>query len=195
MSELHTIESLDRQPFKHLVATIGNLPTSFVDSMSYYECIAWLVKYLETKVIPAINNNAEATEELQAYYTQLKEYVDNYFDNLDVQEEINNKLDVMAKDGTLEELIDEHILANVKTNIDRIYQNQKFKPVLFESLYAPAAELDMDKAKARILKWKEMGCTGMIPIIHFNTDGQMSLQENLTDIKTLMEYADRKSVV
>lgn len=107
--QLNTIETLDRQPFKHLVATIGNLPTSFVDSMSYYECIAWLVKYLETKVIPAINNNAEATEELQAYYIQLKEYVENYFENLDVQEEINNKLDDMAEQGQLTDIIAQYL--------------------------------------------------------------------------------------
>lgn len=32
-------------------------------------------------------------------------FVTNYFDNLDVQQEINNKLDAMVQDGTLEELL------------------------------------------------------------------------------------------
>lgn len=105
VANLKTIETLDRSPFKYMVATIGNLPTSFVDSMSYYECIAWLVKYLETEVIPTVNNNAEAVAELQAAYIQLKEFVDNYFENLDVQEEINNKLDEMAEAGTLTDII------------------------------------------------------------------------------------------
>ena len=54
IEDLSTVETLDRYPFEHMVATIGNLPTSFVDSMSYYECIAWLVKYLETTVIPTV---------------------------------------------------------------------------------------------------------------------------------------------
>lgn len=109
VENLKTIETLDRSPFKHMVATIGNLPTSFVDSMSYYECIAWLVKYLETEVIPTVNNNAGAVAELQAAYIQLKEFVDNYFENLDVQEEINNKLDAMAESGTLAELINDYL--------------------------------------------------------------------------------------
>lgn len=109
MSELHTIESLDRQPFKYMVATIGNLPTSFVDSMSYYELLAWLCQYLEKTVIPAIDNNAEALEELQAKFIELKTYVDNYFDNLDVQEEINNKLDDMAESGQLADIIAQYI--------------------------------------------------------------------------------------
>lgn len=109
MGELQTIKTLNPQPFKCMVATIGNLPTSFVDSMSYYECIAWLVQYLEKTVIPAINNNAQAVAELQELYIELKKYVDEYFDNLDVQEEINNKLDQMADDGTLADIIADYV--------------------------------------------------------------------------------------
>lgn len=98
---LKTIETVDTKPFKHLVMTIGELPTSFVESMTYYELLAWLCNYLQETVIPTVNNNAEAVEELQGLFTELKNYVDNYFDNLDVQEEINNKLDDMARDGSL----------------------------------------------------------------------------------------------
>ena len=105
MEELQTIETVDTSPFKHLVMTIGELPTSFVDSMTYYECLAWLVNYIQNTVIPAVNNNAEAVEELQTAFTTLKNYVDNYFDNLDVQTEINNKLDEMAESGELTTLI------------------------------------------------------------------------------------------
>lgn len=93
------------KPFKHLCMTIGNLPSSYVDSMSYYECLLWLCKYLQETVIPAINNNADAVSELQGLYVQLKNYVDNYFTNLDVQEEINNKLDEMYESGKLQEII------------------------------------------------------------------------------------------
>ena len=103
--ELKTIETVDTSPFKHLVMTIGELPTSFVDSMTYYECLAWLVNFLETQVIPAVNNNGEAVEELQALYIELHDYVKNYFDNLDVQEEIDHKLDEMVEDGTFLTLI------------------------------------------------------------------------------------------
>lgn len=38
-------------------------------------------------------------------FVELKDYVDTYFENLDVQEEINNKLDAMAEDGTLQRLL------------------------------------------------------------------------------------------
>ena len=109
MEDLKTIETVDQKPFKYMCMTIGELPASFVDSMTYYECLAWLVNYLEKTVIPAVNNNAEALEELQAAFTTLKAYVDNYFDNLDVQEEINNKLDAMAEAGTLADIISQYL--------------------------------------------------------------------------------------
>ena len=92
-------------PFKQFVITIGNLPTAYLESMSYYEAITYLVNYLSNNVIPALNNNGLVVEELQAKFTELKNYVDNYFENLDVQEEINNKLDDMVESGELEQII------------------------------------------------------------------------------------------
>ena len=96
-------------PFKRFCMTIGELPTSYVDSMTYYESLVWLCNYLSQTVIPAINNNGEAVTELQEKYIELKNYVDNYFENLDVQDEINNKLDEMAQSGELAEIIDAYL--------------------------------------------------------------------------------------
>ena len=93
-------------PFKNFCMTIGALPSSYLESMSYYETLCWLCKYLEKTINPAINQNAEALKELQ-------DYVANYFDNLDVTEEINNKLDEMAQDGTLAEIINVEMIGSL----------------------------------------------------------------------------------
>lgn len=85
--------------------TIGMLPTSYKMSLTYEEQLLCIGKYLEETVIPALNNNAEAVLELQNLFIDLKNYVENFFDNLDVQTEINNKLDQMAQDGTLLNLL------------------------------------------------------------------------------------------
>jgi hypothetical protein len=45
---------------------------------------------------------------LHTAYEELQSYVNNYFSTLDVQEEINNKLDQMANDGTLNILLQMH---------------------------------------------------------------------------------------
>ncbi|MBQ1551678.1 MAG: hypothetical protein IIZ67_06210 [Bacilli bacterium] len=93
------------RPFPRFCVTLGMLPTSYKESMTYEEQLLWLCRYLETEVIPKYNENVEAINQLITLYNQLKDYVDNYFENLDVQQEINNKLDEMAESGELAEII------------------------------------------------------------------------------------------
>lgn len=100
-----TINSQNLRPFKYFCMTIGAIPSSYMEAMSYQELLMWFCDYLKNTVIPTVNNNANAVTELQNLYVELKNYVDNYFINLDVQEEINNKLDEMAENGTLENLL------------------------------------------------------------------------------------------
>ena len=97
---MNNVENL--YPFKRICMTIGNLPTAYIESMSYYECLTYLVNYLTNNVIPTVNNNSEVVKELQ-------DYVNHYFDNLDVQEEINNKLDDMAENGELADIIAQYL--------------------------------------------------------------------------------------
>lgn len=97
------------RPFRHFIMTIGELPTAYVDTMTYYEMLLWFVNYLRKTVIPAIDKNALALKEVQDLYIELKKYVDDYFDNLDIQDEIDNKLNEMAQDGTLEEIMSTYL--------------------------------------------------------------------------------------
>lgn len=85
------------------------IPLAFDESMSYYETLCGLLNYLQNTIIPTVNNNANAVAELQTLYEELRTYVDSYFTNLDVQQEINNKLDKMAEDGTLTTLISNYV--------------------------------------------------------------------------------------
>ena len=61
------------------------------------------------EVIEEQNIEGQAIEELQQKYLLLVDYVDHYFDNLDVQEEINNKLDEMAESGELTDIIAQYL--------------------------------------------------------------------------------------
>lgn len=105
--ELKPVKGL--RPFTKFLMTIGELPSSYLVSMTYEEQLLWFCNYLQNTVIPTINNNGEAVEELQGLFIELKDYVDNYFENLDIQEEVNNKLDDMAESGELAELIAEFL--------------------------------------------------------------------------------------
>lgn len=94
---------------QNLICTIGNLPTSYALSLSYEEQIWWLCDFLEKKVFPAIEENTNITEETQKAFIELQNYVRDYFNNLDVQEEINNKLDEMTESGVLQEIITSYL--------------------------------------------------------------------------------------
>ena len=106
---MDNIEKLEPRAFTRFCMSIGAVPSSYIAGLTIEEQLLWFCSYLEKTVIPAVNNNAEAVEELQNLYIQLKDYVDNYFDNLDVQEEINNKLDDMAESGELTEIIAQYL--------------------------------------------------------------------------------------
>lgn len=85
------------------------------DALTDYELLCKVVQYLN-KVIASENQQNETMLELYNAFVELKDFVDNYFDNLDVQDEINNKLDAMAEDGTLENIIKKYLdkLENVQ---------------------------------------------------------------------------------
>ena len=78
------------------------------DALTDYGLLCKVVEYLN-KVINQTNLTSEQVEELSEAFNSLKSYVEHYFDNLDVQEEINNKLDAMAEAGTLADIISQYL--------------------------------------------------------------------------------------
>lgn len=110
---METNELIDVQeltPFKKFVMSIGAIPTSYLESMSYAELLMWFCNYLQNTIIPTVNNNGDAVEELQGLFVTLHNYVEDYFENLNVQEEIDNKLDQMAYDGDLTVLMERFMI-------------------------------------------------------------------------------------
>lgn len=95
-------------PFKWFV--LENFPyiEDDFDALTNWQLFCKLGKEMN-KVIEKCNLTGEQVERLTNAFNQLQDYVNNYFENLDVQEEINNKLDEMVEDGTLEELIAEYL--------------------------------------------------------------------------------------
>lgn len=88
------------------------LPLVYDDSLSYYELLNKMVVYLNNTIADVAKAEGNIDSLLTAY-TQLQNYVNDYFDNLDVQEEINTKLDEMAENGELSALIEPFIPALV----------------------------------------------------------------------------------
>ena len=80
------------------------LPLVYDDSLSYYELLCKVVDYLN-KTMEDVSNMLTDMDNIYTAYNKLQDYVNNYFSSLDVQEEINKKLDEMAKSGQLTAII------------------------------------------------------------------------------------------
>lgn len=90
------------QPFRYWCQKV--LPISYDDSLSYYELLSKLVEHMNT-FIDDVDGLYKDVKNLRNAYIQLQTWVNNYFDNLDISDEINKKLDSMVTDGTLSNLI------------------------------------------------------------------------------------------
>ena len=90
------------QPFRYWCQKV--LPLVYDDSLSYYELLCKVVDYLN-KTMADVETLHGDVSNLHKAYVQLQQYVNNYFSTLDVQEEINKKLDEMVTSGELYQYI------------------------------------------------------------------------------------------
>ena len=95
-------------PFKWFV--LENFPfiEADFDALTEWQLFCKLGKEIN-KIIDSQNLVGEQAETLTNAFNNLKNYVDNYFENLDVQDEINNKLNEMAESGELTEIIEQYL--------------------------------------------------------------------------------------
>ena len=91
-------------PFKWFI--LENFPfiEDDFDALTNWQLFCKLGAYMNM-VINSQNTVGEQVENLTDAFIGLQNYVNDYFDNLDVQDEINNKLDDMVEDGSLTSII------------------------------------------------------------------------------------------
>ena len=109
---MNNLEKLS--PFQYYVMTSFPYIEADFDALTNYELFCKVTDYLN-QVITSQNSVIDNFNEIYAAWLTIKAYIDNYFDNLDVQDEINNKLDEMASDGTLIDLMSPYIPTAVST--------------------------------------------------------------------------------
>ena len=95
-------------PFKMQVLQSFPFIDEDFDAITNYELLCKVVDYLN-KTVENVDYLNDTVNDYIDKFNELKSYVDNYFDNLDVQEEINNKLDEMAESGELTDIIAQYL--------------------------------------------------------------------------------------
>lgn len=91
----------NQRPFRFWCQKV--LPLVYDDSISYYELLNKVVHYLNN-VIKDVSAMGGNINDLLDAFIKLQNYVNYYFDNLDIQSELNNIIDRMIKDGTFSAL-------------------------------------------------------------------------------------------
>lgn len=114
-------------PFKMQVLQTFPFIDADFDAITNYELLCKVVEYLDTTV--------DNVNLLESDFKVLYDYVHDYFDNLDVQEEINNKLDQMVTDGTLPEIIASYLNSKAVFCFDTI-ESMKQSTNLINGSYA-----------------------------------------------------------
>lgn len=72
------------------------------------------------QLIGSVNNQNTTIADYIQKFIDLKDYVDTYFNNLDVQAEVNNKLDQMSANGQLADIIAQYLKAQAVFGFDTI---------------------------------------------------------------------------
>lgn len=98
---MNKFEYKNLTPFKWFV--LENFPfiEADFDALTEWQLFCKLGKEMN-KIINSENTLGTQMENVTNAFIELQNYVNNYFDNLDVQEEINNKLNELAESGKLE---------------------------------------------------------------------------------------------
>ena len=121
-------------PFKLFVKSNFPFIEATFEALDNYGLYCKIVEYLNT-IISNENVVEENVASLYSAFVELNNYVSNYFDNLDVQEEINNKLDDMVEQGTLQEIIASYLNSKAIFGFDSV-ADMKSATNLIDGSYA-----------------------------------------------------------
>lgn len=106
--------SVDNSKMKKVLEQLNSWCTKYYPQVQsvYDDCAGYTLQQLVYYLLGVVKNcvdqvveNSDAFNALETEFKDLKSFVVNYFENLDVQEEINNKLDEMFNSGELNVLL------------------------------------------------------------------------------------------
>lgn len=138
------------------------------DALTNYGLLSKVVEYLNEVIS---NNNEQNTVITNLYnaYVSLQDYVNDYFDNLDVQEEINNKLDAMAQDGSLTLLIKNYVDPYIDAQNEEI---SDFKSSVNSTIASQNTKINNLESGSPLVASSTAGMTNTSRVYVNTTDGK-----------------------
>ena len=133
-----------------------------------------------SRMFNKLSKNTKTTvEDYINQFNELHDYVHDYFDNLDVQEEINNKLDAMVEDGSFQPLLDitfNQYFNQMKTYTDNALESKVDKNGTGQITYNNLSQ-----------SVKEMFTGGSVAVVGANSVGNGNIVDNSISYQKLSE--------
>lgn len=138
-------------PFKWYV--LENFPfiEADFDALTNWQLFCKLGKEIN-KIINSQNKVGSEMETLSQAFIDLQNYINNYFSNLNVQEEINNKLDEMAESGVLEQIISAYLQISSILSFDTVNDMVKNENLIEGSTCRTLGFTTLNDGKGRTYK-------------------------------------------
>lgn len=189
-------------PFKWFVLENFPLIDEDFDALTNWQLFCKLGNEIN-KVINSQNDLGQQVVNLTDAFIALQDYVDNYFENLDVQEEIDNKLDDMVEDGTLQTIVNnyvspilEDLTEQINNTKDQVDQATEDLNDLMDSVKTPMDELRKEYYNDYSYFSLPSGLNEFFDILKvYRSNDKQNFKVNLTkdDIKastTVVKYVD-----
>lgn len=185
---MNKFEYKNLTPFKWFV--LENFPfiEADFDALTEWQLFCKLGKEMN-KIINSENTLGTQMENVTNAFIDLQNYVNNYFENLDVQDEINNKLNQMAESGQLQEIISAYLNSKAIFGFDNV-EEMKNATNLIDGSYAKTLGFhNLNDGGSKIYKIiKEQSATNVNGRTKINLGHDDLYAISLDDIINVKEY-------
>lgn len=171
------VSKITGEPFRFWCQKV--LPAVYDDSLSYYELLCKVVDYL--------NKVMEDDVAVVELVNQLEQDMEHYFDTLNVQEEVNNKLDAMVQSGEFQEIVgayvDDYISEFTEEFNELKEDNQEFKDSTTATVtqYMEDTDADIAQFKSEV----ETDISNFESTVNNNFDSYIAtINADITEYKT-----------
>ena len=90
------------------------------------DCFGRIGNYHEMNIdwlICELKKALEAWDKTSTEWANMKEWIENYFKNLNLDQQIQEKIDALVEDGTIERIINEEIFGELNTKVEKNTQD------------------------------------------------------------------------
>lgn len=146
------------------------------------------------QLVRSVNQQNDTIAEFIEDFNDLRDYVDDYFENLDVQAEIDHKLDEMVEDGTIKSILNNELLGEIN---ERVLQNTLDIDANTEALDGKVSQGEASSITMEMLTQdvREAMTGGSTAVVAENSVDMVNIVNGAVTIEKLDDYLKDTKVI